>query len=245
MDTSKDINKTGDLAETKKPSPTFPRFGRLPRELRHMIWREAVKSPQYIYVDFSSFDSADNPQPPVIVDGERREQIPPLLMVNRESRSVALKLYDVSFHIARDGDLRYFIMSEYDTLVAKGCYAELCRAEFGGGDASRIRNVMVSASLFHDSHIKEFCKRGPRPIWPLRDRELHLLQSFGCDLVISARKLVSKVGNVEALESVTVAIRPRTHYGDPQPHYRSLEPARFHTDYKNKKDDEGQKTTST
>ncbi|RYP28053.1 hypothetical protein DL767_007384 [Monosporascus sp. MG133] len=244
MDNSKCINKTGDLVETKKQSPTFPQFGRLPRELRHIIWKEAVKSSQYVYVDLSSFDSAGNQQPSVIIDGERREQIPPLLMVNWESRSVALKLYNISFPIGKDADLRHFIMSEYDTLVVKGMYAELCHTEFGGGGTSRIRNVMVSGNLFHDYHIRGFCKRGPQPVRPLRDSELYRLQCFDWELAISARKLVSKLGNVEALESVTAAIHPRKYYGDLQPHYRSLEPARFHPDYKNKKDDDGQKTTS-
>ncbi|RYP74509.1 hypothetical protein DL771_002983 [Monosporascus sp. 5C6A] len=235
MDISKDINKTGDLVETKKQSPTFPQFGRLPRELRHMVWREAVKSPQYVYVDLKSFDGAEKQQPSVIIDGERREQIPPLLMVNRESRSVALKLYNISFHVVKDTDPRYFIMSEYDTFVVKGMYAGVCQTKFGGGETSRIRNVMVSANGFYDYHIKEFCKRGPHPIWPVRDSESHRLPYSGPELVMAARKLVSKLGNAEALESVTAAIHPWSYYGDPEPHYQSLEPARFHPDYKDKK----------
>ncbi|RYO81812.1 hypothetical protein DL766_007145 [Monosporascus sp. MC13-8B] len=135
-------------------------------------------------------------------------------------------------------------MSKYDNFVVKGCYTEMCYTEFGGGDTSRIRNVTVSANLSHDYQTKEFCKRGPQLICPLRNSELHHLQTSGCDLVISARKLGSKLGNVEALESVTVAIPPRPYCGDPQPHYRSLEPARFHPIYKNKKDDDGQKQAS-
>ncbi|RYP58795.1 hypothetical protein DL770_010356 [Monosporascus sp. CRB-9-2] len=154
MDTSKEINKTDDLEETKE-SPTFPQFGHLPRELRHIIWKEAVKSTQYV-----------------------------------------------------EADPRYFVMSEYDTLVVKGMYAELCHTEFGGSETSRIRNVMVSANLFYDYHIKEFCKRGLQFIRPLWNSELYRLQGFGWDLAIAARKLVGKLGNLEALESVTAAIHP-------------------------------------
>ncbi|RYP51278.1 hypothetical protein DL768_003375 [Monosporascus sp. mg162] len=240
MDTSKDVDKTGDLVETKKQSPAFPHFGRLPGELRHIIWKEAVKSPQYVYIDLSCFNSADNQQPSVIIDGERREQIPPLLTVNWESRSVALKLYDISFHVVREADPRYFIMSEYDTFVVNGMYAEVCQTEFGGGETSGIRNIMVSAKRFYDYHVKEFRKRGPQPVRPLRESELRRLQRFGWDVAISARKLASKLGNGEALESITAAIHP---YNETQPYYRSLEPALVHPDYCYKKDDDGQKTT--
>ncbi|RYP09172.1 hypothetical protein DL764_001443 [Monosporascus ibericus] len=135
-------------------------------------------------------------------------------------------------------------MSEYDTLLVQGMYTVLCVTEFGGGETSRIRKAMVSANLLYDYRSKELCERGPQPIQPLRDSALYHLQSVGYyDLAISAWELVSKLGNAEAPESVAAAMHDWWYRGNPGPQYRSLEPARFHPDYKNKKDDGGQETS--
>ncbi|KAI0445070.1 hypothetical protein F4803DRAFT_548481 [Xylaria telfairii] len=133
-----------------RAATTFTGFGKLPTELRLMIWEEFARTPRIIRVDETGmYDGRHRKgQFAIRIDGDFREQVCPLLGVCRESRTIAIKdmlLFTLwSTDSLRDIFMRnrHFAIRQHDIVFFSGsrtCYYDL----HGKGDCDKIANIML------------------------------------------------------------------------------------------------------
>ncbi|KAI1734659.1 hypothetical protein F4680DRAFT_453683 [Xylaria scruposa] len=148
-------HRASNSARAGVPATTFTGFGKLPAELRLMIWEEFTRTPRIIRIDQSGkWDTKHREgQLAIKIDGTIREQVCPLLGVCRESRIVATKsmlLFTISndaevYYGDRKGD-RHFAIRSCDIVFFSGYkmrYNNFC----GRGDADKIANIMMGAPV--------------------------------------------------------------------------------------------------
>jgi hypothetical protein len=80
------------------PAPGFPRFSKLPVELRLMIWKEALPRPRLVEVNFR-FKNDEFPFGSELASCATRTSPPAILGVCHESRTEALKHYSMCFAV--------------------------------------------------------------------------------------------------------------------------------------------------
>ncbi|CAG8975567.1 hypothetical protein HYALB_00005635 [Hymenoscyphus albidus] len=136
---------------------TFPKFRRLPIELRWMIWRYALPGPRLLVVHecYNTDDWGNDPNCScgvrILFSGLLHSPNPAILSVNRESRAVALKSYHLIFGsetVYADlagGDMLYFYSTEPNDLLQcnipqppAGC--PKCR------DLQEVRHILFSSA---------------------------------------------------------------------------------------------------
>ena len=113
-------------------SPTsFPRFQELAKELRLLIWKEALKFPRIVTISQYS-QVMYGPNPFRVKEGlQAMWQVPALLQVNSESRVEAKKGYKQMFAWFRSKTPVYF-NPEVDTLCFDEAWATSCMKWYSG-----------------------------------------------------------------------------------------------------------------
>ncbi|KAI1272213.1 hypothetical protein F5Y07DRAFT_403606 [Xylaria sp. FL0933] len=141
----------------------FTIFGKLPPELRLEIWGYAVRVPRVIHVNpVSTWKPPERQGLAIKVDGVMREQICPLLLVNRECRNVAKKgllLFDISMYTDKTYVVdkygipaHYFAIRKHDIVHFRNsrehCLGEIIQFR---GESENITNVMVDLTVDRNS----------------------------------------------------------------------------------------------
>ncbi|KAI1163365.1 hypothetical protein F5B18DRAFT_672133 [Nemania serpens] len=118
---------------------SLPKFPQLPAELRLMIWEEFMRYPRVVPL---AWRARRRPRPGIKIDGITRQAVPPLLLVNCESRSVAMKsLLVFSFQLPNPDRYVHMAMSSYDILLFDDVLRT--REAKAKGDSHKISNLMV------------------------------------------------------------------------------------------------------
>ncbi|KAI1165184.1 hypothetical protein F5B18DRAFT_204802 [Nemania serpens] len=135
----------------------FTIFNRLPPEIRLMIWEEHIRFPRIIPICDRWEGLYSGPH--FGIDDITRKGVPTSLLVNRESRHVAMKslvLFDIQFFTDRHGSwfpYYHYAISRYDIAFFpqyKRWDGMISRME---GDIDKIVNIMIRASTSSERYV--------------------------------------------------------------------------------------------
>ncbi|CAJ2506503.1 Uu.00g006330.m01.CDS01 [Anthostomella pinea] len=128
-------------AQPENQLTTFTRFGSLPLELRLIIWKMAAAVPRIIELDLDTNNLKRRGHH--MFNGRKREQVQPLLCVNRESRAVSLEDDYIYFtHYGYRGVVRHFAITERDILFVNGTESQTWQLRLSG-ETRLIRQLMI------------------------------------------------------------------------------------------------------
>ncbi|GAW18315.1 hypothetical protein ANO14919_077900 [Xylariales sp. No.14919] len=183
-------------------------FNSLPVEIRLMIWEEFVRAPRIIHIDVLDDDFGKKrgfvakfkwPNKNYFTDCE---QVCPLLGVNHESRSVALKepLIDFEIHYPvtwpkRFGQthlFRHFAIRRHDIVFFENSNASVWSKVSGVGRSVEISNVMIDLDIMSLDYQDWYA----RPHWG--------------KLFMEASKIIQTLRNKEKLENFYCLMRRST-----------------------------------
>ncbi|KAI3317846.1 hypothetical protein HD806DRAFT_540852 [Xylariaceae sp. AK1471] len=159
---------------------TFHPFPRLPTELRWGILEKV--EPRIIRLDLSGKYRDRDRGCTMTIDGLVREQVSPLLLVNREARYVAMKDGLICFTVNENDTPRvprHFAIARQDIVfVSGGNHHQLLDLQ-GYGDTDKIVNIMIGAEVRRllgtngpiHSNNNAFLKMGEAIVHAFRNRE--------------------------------------------------------------------------
>ncbi|KAI1108547.1 hypothetical protein F5Y14DRAFT_435830 [Nemania sp. NC0429] len=183
-------NQPSDAADITRPAK-FTLFNRLPPELRVMIWEEFIRFPRIIPI----YPCLVKPRPDLRlkIGIVTRELVPALLLVNRESRRVAMKSI-VLFSYINDDMPKYvhahhFAISRHDIVLYPNSFKWVSR--WRGrleGDSSKIANIMISVIPEDLAPVDSWCM------------DSHRRHRTWCGIFSAADHIIGRLGNMKSLQ---------------------------------------------
>ncbi|KAK5630895.1 hypothetical protein RRF57_006610 [Xylaria bambusicola] len=143
---------------------TFKKFSSLPTEIRLQIWEQYVLTPRIIKVVYNLESRPYGRGHTIKMDGVKREQVCPLLLVSRESRYVALREPLILFGLSQFGKYHLrFAIRPHDIMFFEH---NVCSWLFQSieGDTSKIANIMfrweLEPDVKYEDRFMEIIERG-------------------------------------------------------------------------------------
>lgn len=175
--TSTLVTKDNEKRLQSKPLSKFPKFPKLPTELRLEIWQWVARVPRVIEirsvagVTMGSFETMDFDFYADESKGIRTNaKVPTILLVNNEARQEGLKFYQLSLGLV-GSEVHTYVNFEVDTIdltfgdtyLAGLPLLETLRRMLPSGESEKIQHMLISDREFR-GYLESFRRANIRPI---------------------------------------------------------------------------------